>query len=562
MKIGPVVPGAEFDEKTDLNENTPAWFLDGTHCTPPWTPMYAWLWCGPDHGCGYGMQYVAGKLNVPHNKGAIFRHQRGCDYVSFTVIKDEEEVRRREAKFREALRPYIEDFDGLWAGYRDELVGKYKSLMAVDLDAISEIELFGQFKATMDVYRRQWEIHWLMYYVGAICWGTFQETCMKMFGIDQASPLFQAVTSGFDNKAFQMDKRQWELAQSAKKNGLADAFAGPAPDVIQKLEQTKGGREWLKDFNEFLQEDGWQAARECEVNDPTWIEEPSVPIGNIQNFLKLEENGFRLDATRADLQKKREEAEKALLEKVPVEEQDWFKAMMHVAGLFGAFSEEHAHYCEFWANAMVRRICLAIGRRFVKAGSLDHVDDIFFLNGDEVNVAIFSPEHIHVRHIANARRKEWEEWQKEERPVILSKLSQEEAIGFMMSAKDTPIEECAIGRFPQPNPELKADIYGIPVCSGVAEGPARVVKDLRELTQVQPGEILVCPVAQPSWTPVFGLVKGVVTAQGGTLHHAAIIAREYGVPAVSNVFDAIGQITTGRRIRVDGAQGAVYFLDK
>ena len=81
-------------------------------------------------------------------------------------------------------------------------------------------------------------------------------------------------------------------------------------------------------------------------------------------------------------------------------------------------------------------------------------------------------------------------------------------------------------------------------------------------SKVQPGDILVCPVAQPSWTPVFGLVKGVVTAQGGTLHHAAIIAREYGVPAVSNVFDAIGQITTGRKIRVDGTQGAVYFLDK
>jgi pyruvate,water dikinase len=132
----------------------------------------------------------------------------------------------------------------------------------------------------------------------------------------------------------------------------------------------------------------------------------------------------------------------------------------------------------------------------------------------------------------------------------------------MMSAKDTPIEECAIGRFPQPKPELKADIFGIPVSDGVAEGPARCVKDLRELTEVQPGEILVCPVAQPSWTAVFGLIKGVVTAQGGTLHHAAIIAREYGLPAVSNVFDAIGQIKTGQRIRVDGTQGVVYLLDR
>jgi pyruvate,water dikinase len=247
---------------------------------------------------------------------------------------------------------------------------------------------------------------------------------------------------------------------------------------------------------------------------------------------------------------------------VPAEERDWFKALMHVAGQAGAFSEEHGHYCEFWANAVVRHICLAMGKRFVEAGAIDKVDDIFFLNGDEVNFFVASPEYHEIRAIVNARKKEWEEWCKEDRPIIIGDISQEEAMGFLMSANDPAVMECAIGRFPQPKPELKADLYGIPVSAGVAEGSARCVSDLRELTQVQPGEILVCPVAQPSWTPVFSLIKGVVTAQGGTLHHAAIMGREYGVPVVSNVFDGIGQIKTGQRIRVDGTQGVVYILDK
>lgn len=124
------------------------------------------------------------------------------------------------------------------------------------------------------------------------------------------------------------------------------------------------------------------------------------------------------------------------------------------------------------------------------------------------------------------------------------------------------VMECAIGRFTQSNPELMADRYGMPVSAGVDAGPARGVLDLRQLTQVQPDEIFVYPVDQPSWTTVLSLIKGVVTAKGGTLHYAAIIGREYRVPVVINVFATIGQIKTGQRIRFDGTQGVVKVLDK
>lgn len=566
MKVGDCAAGggAEFLEDVFLTPQLPVWFLDGTHSMPPWTPMFSWFWCGASRGCAHGMQYAADKLSIPTHKGMFDIHLRGCGYMTPTVVKDPEEVKTREAKFKEALIPYIEDFDGLWSGYREELVGMYKSLQAVDLDSCSKHELEKQWRATDDMYRRMWEIHWLMFDVAMNCWVAFQEMTTNLLGIDQASPEFQKATTGFQSKAFQIDKRQWQLGQDAIKRGIADVFSGEASQVIPQLEKTEAGKEWIKDFRAFLEEDGWRAGRECEINEPTWIEDPTLSIRNIQNLMKDGGAGshYKLDSLINGHAKEREATQKALLQRVPEEQREWFEALMKVAAASGPFSEEHGHYCEFWSHAMIRRCCLAIGRRYVKAGAMDDPEDIFFLNGDEVYNSIFCPEYINLRSVVEQRRKDWEQSCREDHPPIIGNVTKEEAMGFMLAAKDPCVMECGFGRLPQVKEELKADLYGIPVSMGVAEGPARRVNEVTQLNDVQPGEILVCPVADPGWTPVFGYIKGVVAGQGGALHHAAIIGREFGVPVVSNVFDGIKKIETGQRIKVDGNSGAVYILDK
>jgi phosphohistidine swiveling domain-containing protein len=329
------------------------------------------------------------------------------------------------------------------------------------------------------------------------------------------------------------------------------------------LEETESGKAWLKEFHEFLEEDGWRTRRECEINEPTWIEDPTIPIQNIQNLMKgNNKDTYKLDKKLSDNVKEREMAQKVLLQKVPEDQRDWFEKLLKVAAACGPISEEHSHYCEYWANAIVRRCCLSIGRSFVQAGAMDEVEDIFFLNGDEVNAFVFCPEYVNMRAIVTERREKWQEWCQEEHPPMIGNLSPQEAMGFMLSAKDPCVMECGFGRLPQVNEALKADLYGIPVSMGVAEGPARFVNEVDKLIEVQPGEILVCPSADPSWTPVFGIIKGLVAAQGGALHHAAIIGREYGIPVVSNVFDGIKQIKNGQRLRIDGDHGAVYFLDE
>jgi len=117
------------------------------------------------------------------------------------------------------------------------------------------------------------------------------------------------------------------------------------------------------------------------------------------------------------------------------------------------------------------------------------------------------------------------------------------------------------GRPPTPRPELKADVIGIIGSPGVAEGRARVLFSVDQLGEVQPGEILVALATDSAWTPVFSLIKAAVLDTGAPMCHAAIVAREYAIPAILNTMTGTSKIKTGQRIRVDGDVGAVYIID-
>lgn len=105
------------------------------------------------------------------------------------------------------------------------------------------------------------------------------------------------------------------------------------------------------------------------------------------------------------------------------------------------------------------------------------------------------------------------------------------------------------------------EIRGFAASPGVVEGRARVVRDVSEIHTVEEGEILVCPVTNPSWGAVFGKIRATVSDIGGTMSHAAIVAREYGMPAVLGTGVATHRIRTGQRLRVDGDRGVVTLLD-
>jgi pyruvate,water dikinase len=104
------------------------------------------------------------------------------------------------------------------------------------------------------------------------------------------------------------------------------------------------------------------------------------------------------------------------------------------------------------------------------------------------------------------------------------------------------------------------EVRGFAASSGVVEGTARIVKSVEEISRLQPGDILVCQVTNPTWAPIFQKIQAAVSDIGGSMSHAAIVAREYGLPAVVGTGNATTKIKDGQRIRVDGGRGVVTLL--
>lgn len=560
MKIYDAVPGLEFDEKVDL-EKSPAWFLDATHSVPPWTPMFGWFWV---NFCRHGMQYGAEKLSLPTVKGWDWRFKDGGGYLTLNLVMDEKERKEREVKFKKAIRPFIDDYDNLWGDYVNEMLGHYERLKSCDVDTASNAELLANFEDTINVCRRMWEIHMHMMYGVYTGFILFENTCKDTLGIDDSHPTFHNLLRGFDNKAYEVDRSLWKFSKKAEEMGVANIILNSkSVDFVLELKKNDQGKKWLEEFQVFLDEDGWRMERMAEINIPTWVEDPTLAIASVKFFLK-QGGDFNLDVERGNLARKRDEAIKEVMAKVPEDQRGWFKMLLGIAQKTGIFSEEHNHYLDLYTHSLIRRSCLGIGKRLSAAGVIDKPDDVFFLVPDEVRAATLVPDGFNLKHIADRRHEEWKGWcGKENPPAILREgFSMDDAMGVLVQSNDPIALKVVVGSMPVPKPELNADLYGICGSGGTCEGIARVIMEESQLDEIEKGDILVSVSTSPSWTPVFGLLSGVVVDRGASLSHSAIVSREYGIPCVINVFEGTAKIKTGQRIKVDGDNGVVYILDK
>jgi pyruvate, water dikinase len=407
----------EFDAERDF-EQSPAWFLDGTHSVPPWTPMFGWFWI---NFCRHGMQYGAEKLSLPTVKGWDWRFHNGGGYLTLLLVKTEEEKRRREIEFRKAIMPFIQDFDGLWGGFIKEILDRYAELKKTDPDTATNIELLQNFEDTINTCRRMWEIHMYMMYGVYTAYILFENICRDVAKIDDTSPLFHKLVSGFDNKVFQVDRKLWEFSKRARQEGLADAFLKNEASAIRpKLEATDKGKSFMKDFMALMNEDGWRMQRMSEINLPSWVEDPTPALVNVKQFLQ-KGGDFNLDEERKKISEERVGAEKEVVGKVPQEQRGWFQQLMKLAQKSGVFSEEHDHYLDLYTHAMMRRSALGLGKRFATQGALDDPEDIFFLIPDEVRRAGINPDQFNLRYIVDRRKAEWKNWQKTPNPPAYSK---------------------------------------------------------------------------------------------------------------------------------------------
>jgi pyruvate,water dikinase len=313
-------------------------------------------------------------------------------------------------------------------------------------------------------------------------------------------------------------------------------------DFLDDLEQVDGGRAARAAVEAWLEQYGMRCAGEIDITRPRWREHPDtlVPLilGNVKNF-EPGERARRVERGRREAAAKQHE----ILERLRAlpdgaRKAQETKQMIDRARTFIGY-REYPKYAMVSRYFVYKQAILDEVARLVQSGVLRTEEDSFFLTFDELHAVVRTNE---VDHELIRRRQD----------------------AFRSFAALTPPRvmtsdgEVITGRYRRDDVPTGA-LIGLPVSAGTIEGRARVITDLSG-ADLEPGDILVTPQTDPSWTPVFLLAAGLVTEVGGSMTHGAVIAREYGLPAVVGVVGATGLITDGQRIRVHGTEGYVEVL--
>ncbi|HET7234857.1 MAG TPA: rifamycin-inactivating phosphotransferase [Actinomycetota bacterium] len=310
-------------------------------------------------------------------------------------------------------------------------------------------------------------------------------------------------------------------------------------DGLAKLE---GGREAADAIRAYLDKYGMRCVGEIDITRPRWSERPTsllpLILANVKNF-EPGEGERRLEQGRQEAWEKEREL-LARLRALPDGERkaDGTKAMIDRVRTYIGY-REYPKYGMVSRYFVYKQALLEEAERLVHAGVLREKDDIFFLTFQELHDVVRTKGVDD--ELIRRRRKAFRSYQALTPPRVLT--SDGEAVAGSYRRDDLPA----------------GALVGLPVSAGTIEGRARVILDMSE-ADLEPGDILVTAHTDPSWSPLFVAIAGLVTEVGGLMTHGAVIAREYGLPAVVGVEHATHVIQDGQRIRVNGTDGYIEIL--
>ena len=545
----------EYDDEKDI-PSYDVLLCDVVHGRPAMKPLYmgiGWYWYY------HGFRYGAETLSLPTTHGWDVRFIKGYPYIT-AIQTTEDEKKAREPYFREKIKPFLEDFDGIWEGYKKELMDLYQKAKESiglkkweDIRRLSNIELLSFFlDFTYVINRREGEIHMIMmspsYYIN----GFFQQMWKEVFDRDAPiDPKFSKLMAGFENQDIKVLREMWQLSRKTLDMGIEEVFETSDHEMtLRMLAKSDKGKEWLEEYHEFLSIHGWRCERMHAYDTPAWVEKPSLALNRVKMLMK--QKSFTFDAERNRIVAEREKAEREVLEEVPRKLRAPFQMLMKAAQRSGYWSEDHTYFCDFYIGALGRLVVTEFGRRFFEAKCIDSPDDIHFLHPNEIRKASIPMGKINLRPYVERRKKAWEANTKTEPAPFYGDIEKAQEV-----LKSDPTLSVS-SQVPIVREELKADLYGAAAAPGVFEGKARVIMTADELPEMKRGEILVAPGTSAAWTAAFNIINGLVTDGGGALSHPVIMAREYGIPCVAGCVEATQKIRTGMTIRIDGDLGVVY----
>jgi pyruvate,water dikinase len=562
------------------------WFYDGLHYPEPLYPFDT-IW---DEAWFLALsQYNNRIFMVPPVRGVDHRMINGYVYVSPVPVKNPEEIGSRVPHFMERAGHYYKNWDALEAKWKVKMEATIRELEALEIPRLADMEdisvvmdalgeskgyhLLKNYDDLINLGIKCWQYHFEFLNLGYAAYVFFLDFVQKLFPSIPAQRVTQMI-AGIDVIMYRPDEELKKLAKRAIELGVdaAVCFSQEWTDVEAGLKKLPKGVEWLTSLN--LSREPWfqvSTGTGWFHHDRSWNDQMNVPLSGIQTYIGKLKQGVSIErpTEKVCAERDRITAEyRGLIEKE--EDRKQFDELLGCAKTVFPYVENHLFYVEHWFHSVFWNKMREVGAIMKEHGVINDVEDIWLLRRDEIKQALWDVVTAWATGVTPRGTQTWPKeilWRK----GVMQKFKEWSAPPAIGTAPEVIQEPFTIVLWGVTNkslgdwaavqevkdPSTITELKGFAGSPGIVEGKARVCKTVAEVGQLQEGEILVAPTTSPSWAPAFAKIGACVTDVGGVMSHAAIVCREYGMPAVVGTGHATKIIKTGMMLRVDGSTGAI-----
>jgi len=584
-----------FSKERGEWESKQFWYLDKIHAPEPMPPLdlifqEAWQISLS--------QYTTRVFCIPPAQGIAQRMVGPYMYICAIAPPPEEVIGEKAQRFEKRVFYVFEHYDELW----DKWLTKFKALgkemeanevpkelpkfvpedqvLPAPTGYYVSYDILESFNNLVNQMFKGWQYHFEMLNLTYLAYLMFGDVCRKLFpGISESA--IGKMVAGAYVSMFRPEEELCQLSRLAiSLSGVANILKGDgtADQKIAALEKSEDGKKWLDAFDKA--KDPWfyvSCGSGWFYYEGSWINNLNIPYSYIKSYVERLENGETIERSLDEVDKERDETVAKYRELIQSDEdRDAFNNAYNTVRTIYRYAEDHLFWVEHWFHTIWFAKVREFGSLLVDNGIINEVDDIFMFNRYEIPELLTEVATGWALGVDIPVRGDYYKAKVDKRKKILKAANEwnpSPALGvppeevaepftiMLWGVTTDKVKEWLKG-MGEVRPEDVSEIKGFASSAGVIEGPARVLKLLKEIVDIKEGEVLVSPSTNPSWAPVFTKIKAAITDIGGLTSHAAIVCREYGLPAVTGTGVATSIIKTGDIIKVDGDTGVVTIVKR
>lgn len=573
-----------FRDNLRKQEEAKFWFCDSQHWPNVFKPFEV---IGVEFASRCLGAYNTRHYIIPPANGIDFRIHMGYNYFSPVGVAPEL-IPDRVPHFLERAGHYFANWGDLLENWRKDVLKNIEEINSINFTKLPDmvpleditggkgmdpsVQLFDDFDRLISLCYKNWERHFEFLNLGYVAYLDLFMFCKEAFpGIPDLA--IAKMVMGVDSVLFRPDDELKTLADLAVKLGLTAAFTGDdSKTVLAAVAAASNGAEWIAAFEKA--QDPWfnyTVGNGFYGTDVYWCDNLDLPIGYISDYVARAAKGERLHRPKDELIGERDRITEEYASALDAEAAETFMGKLGLARVVYPYVEDHNFYIEHWTMGVFWRKVRQLGQLLADEGFWGSATDILYLNRDEVRPVLFDYANAWAVGTEPIGPTYWPTEIARRAKIISALETQRPAPAFNEPPAEINepftvmlwgITTAQVQQWLGADDSGKDGLKGMAASGGVVEGRARVIMSPDQLGELVQGEILVAPVTAPSWGPVFGKISATVTDIGGMMSHAAIVCREYGLPAVTGTGKASTTIKTGMMLRVDGTNGTVEILSK